>query len=311
MDEEKPKKTLVSATGAPLKPEVVPPTKRSAERLAEDDEYTPVIVKRTDESKIHPDDILERAVHEGEEQLNRHPLSLFLSAIAAGLILGFSAMAVAVVYSALGDSVQGLQRRILTAFVYPLGFVICIMSGTQLFTEHTATAVYPVLDRRKKISDMVRLWLIVIIGNLLGAATIAWFMTSAGEILAADKGFIEIAEHLTGQKFSSLLVSSVLAGWLMAQGGWLVLGSRVHQIVSIYIVTFLIGIGGFHHSIAGSVEMFTAMMISPEYGVGEAAFFIGTALLGNLIGGSVFVATLNFAYIREIWRRSGIDIRGS
>jgi formate/nitrite transporter FocA (FNT family) len=69
--------------------------------------------------------------------------------------------------------------------------------------------------------------------------------------------------------------------------------------VSIYIVTFLIGIGGLHHSIAGAVEIFSATMMSDEFSIAQLSRFIGLALLGNLIGGSLFVAVLNYAHIRE------------
>ena len=69
---------------------------RRLERLEEDQSFVPVIIKRTDESRRHPDDVLVTAIAEGLEQLCRPALSLGLSSIAAGLILGFTAMAVAV-----------------------------------------------------------------------------------------------------------------------------------------------------------------------------------------------------------------------
>ena len=71
-------------------------TERGVERQHEDDDYVPVIIKRTDESIRHPDDALEGATDEGLEQLERPLLSLVLSSVGAGLILGFTAMAVAV-----------------------------------------------------------------------------------------------------------------------------------------------------------------------------------------------------------------------
>jgi formate/nitrite transporter FocA (FNT family) len=67
----------------------------------------------------------------------------------------------------------------------------------------------------------------------------------------------------------------------------------------IYIVTFLIGLGGLHHSIAGSVEMFTALFISDDFSLLQGLRFISQAMLGNLIGGSVFVAILNYGHIRK------------
>ena len=171
-----------------------------------------------------------------------------------------------------------------------------------MFTEHTATAFYPVLDRKASIRQLFRLWAIVILGNLLGAVICGGLQCWGTEVVHAREGFIEIGHHLT--KFSSggLLVSAVLAGWLMALGAWLTVSSprTIAQIAVIYIVTFLIGIGGLHHSIAGSAEMFTAMFLSSEFTLTMAARFIAIALLGNLIGGLCFVALLNYAHIRQV-----------
>ncbi|PLX99645.1 MAG: formate transporter [Desulfuromonas sp.] len=282
-------------------------TEREVERNEEDKDFTPVILKRTDESLRHPDDILENAILEGLEQLKRPTLSLFLSSLAAGLILGFTAMSVAVVEThSLGMS-QSYFARMATALVYPLGFVLCIMSGTQLFTEHTATAVYPVLDRRGSIMALFRLWLIVILGNLGGSFVSSGLLVSVDEVVHARAGYIEIGQHLVNFSSGSLFVSAVLAGWLMALGAWLVMATQptLSQIISIYIVTFIIGLGDLHHSIAGSVEIFTAYLISDQFLFSQVSEFIGIALFGNMIGGSIFVALLNYGHIRKTQRKNG------
>ncbi|MEX1309603.1 MAG: formate/nitrite transporter family protein [Candidatus Sulfomarinibacteraceae bacterium] len=281
------------------------PRERSEQRRQEDENFTPVIVKRVDQHRRHPDDVLVSAIAEGLEQLNRPALSLGLSSIAAGLILGFTAMAVGVATVTVEpfEFLPALSRM-LVSLVYPLGFVICLMSGAELFTEHTATAVYPVLDRKAGISRLLRLWCIVIVGNLIGAGMSAGLLTLAEPVIGARAGYIEIGHHLVEPSSFVLVVSAVLAGWLMALGGWLMLANPagLSQIVSIFIVTFLIGMGGLHHSIAGSVEMFAALLASSEFTVGQAARFIGLALAGNLVGGSLFVAVLNYAHIRETRR---------
>jgi len=282
-------------------------TERQMEREKEDQEYVPVILKRTDEALRHPDDVLEIAIAEGEEQLQRPLLSLALSALAAGLILGFSAMAVAVIESQYLEMALPYSSRVAVALVYPLGFVLCIMSGTQLFTEHTATAVYPVLDGRSGMAELLRLWGVVIFGNLVGAWLSAWLLIAVDEVVAAETGYIEIGRHLVSYGNSALFVSAVLAGWLMALGAWLVMATQptLVQIASIYIATFLIGLGGFHHSIAGSVEMFTAYLIGEEFHLAQVLRFISMAILGNLVGGSIFVALLNYAHIRQTQKGAG------
>ena len=280
-------------------PEVV--TDRSKQREQEDHEFVPVVVKRSDEARRHPDDTLQQSVKEGLEQTQRGSISLAISSLAGGMILGFTAMAVGVATEAAASIAVPLAGRLLAAAVYPLGFVICILSGAQLFTEHTALAVYPVLDKKASPWQLLRVWIIVIAGNLAGALLIAALLSAADPIIDAREGYIHVGRHLVNQPLLPLLVSSLLAGWLMAQGAWLVMAmpATTGQMLAIYIVTFLIGVGNLHHSIAGAVEMFLALMASNDFTIGQAAAFIGVALFGNLVGGSVFVAILNYAYIRR------------
>lgn len=276
-------------------------TERGVERNQEDREFVPVIIKRTDEAMRHPDDTLEKAIEEGIEQLGRPALSLTLSAVAAGMIVGFSGMAVAVVTQYVMAWDSPLLTRLASAAVYPLGFVMCIMSGAQLFTEHTATALYPVLDRKSTALQLLRLWGLVVVGNLIGAALIALLLSEAAVVIKARNGFVQIGHHLVDPTSRELFVSAILAGWLMAMGAWLVMATPAgsSQIVSIYVVTFVIGVGGLHHSIAGSAEIFTAFLVSQEFGLNDCVRFIAVALIGNLVGGSVFVGVLNYAHIRK------------
>lgn len=283
------------------KPDSTVRTERSEQRSQEDDRYTPVIIKRTDEARRHPDDVLEVAISEGHEQLRRPLLSLALSSIAAGLILGFTAMSVAVMTVAVADVESLMARRLLVALVYPLGFVLCLMSGSELFTEHTATAVYPVLDGRAPFWRLLRLWLIVAVGNLVGTLASAWLLSVAEDVIQAQSGYDAVVRHLTAVETLPLLGSAVIAGWLMALGAWLILATppTLSQIACVYIVTFLIALGGLHHSVAGAAEVFAGMHTGADVGTAQAARFVGLALLGNLIGGSIFVAVLNYAHIRR------------
>ena len=304
MNEQRPKPSqIISSSGDPLLGDKE--TGRSKERKQENSEYVSVIVKRHDETFRHPDDILEKAIGEGKEQLDRPLVSLFLSAVAAGMILGFTVLAVAVMASLLPNMHEGLNR-IIVATVYPLGFVLCILSRTQLFTEHTATAVYPVLDGKSNLKKLLRLWSVVICGNLVGGLASAGLLNAAEPVIHASKGYFLLAEHLLHFSGQSLFVSSILAGWLMALGAWIVLStySTLSQIFSIYIVTFIIGVGGLHHSIAGSIELFAALFSSDQIHFAQLPVVILTVLAGNLVGGSVFVAVLNYGHIRHSQRSS-------
>jgi formate/nitrite transporter FocA (FNT family) len=273
---------------------------RAKERKQESEEYQSVIIKRTDETFRHADDVLEMAIHEGKVQLQRPALSLFMSSLAAGMIIGFTVLAVAVMATVLGN-MDGVNR-IFIALLYPLGFVLCILSRTQLFTEHTATAVYPLLDKSAGFTTVIKLWATVIVGNLAGGLVIAGLLTIAEPVIHAKEGYIMIANHVSNYAFHHLFFSAVLAGWLMAIAAWTILTthSTPGQIICIYIATFIIGIGGLHHSIAGSVELFVGVFMSPDIAMLAMLPYIGVMLLGNAVGGSVFVALVNYGHIRGL-----------
>lgn len=279
----------------------IEPTARSIERSAEDQTYVPVIIKRIDAVSRHPDDTLEKAIKEGMEQHERTKSSLLLSSLAAGLILGFVGMSVAVVSNALPVDMDGLLRRVITASVYPLGFIVCVTSGMQLFTEHTASALYPVLDGKITKRALINLWIIVLIGNLIGTFISSIMLYLADPIVLSGDGYLMILDHLLHFDFMEIFISAILAGWLMAQGSWLYLATPPSsaQIICIYIVTFMIGLGGLHHSIAGSAELFSGLFHAENPDYLGALGFLTSAILGNLVGGSVFVGLLNYSHIRQ------------
>ena len=292
---------ILGPDGQELSSESDTQTPRALERNQEDQEYVSVILKRSDEGVRHPDDTLERAIHEGIEQHKRPHLSLFLSAVAAGLILGFAGMCVALISQLFPSEGNFMVNRLAVALVYPLGFIICIMSGTQLFTEHTATALYPVLDKKTGLQSLMILWFVVLGGNLVGTFISSLLIFYSDSVILGSQGFVDVAHHLIQFSFKEVFVSAILAGWLMAQGGWLVLATPAgsSQVICIFIVTFIIGFGGLHHSIAGSAEIFSGLFHSenPEYF--KSAEFLMSAIIGNLIGGSFFVGVLNYGHIKK------------
>ncbi len=263
-----------------------PEKQRQEERKSEDQEYVPVIIKRTDETRRHPDDALHHAIDEGLEQLDRPMISLLIS-VDCGRADRWL----------FGDGSRGRtnrRRRIECTTnrpsIWPLRWCI----RWDLFSAFLAVPNYLQSTRRLpcirfwivrlNFATLIRLWSVVIVGNLIGAIASASLHYSAVEVTHARPGYIEIGHHLTKFSVTGLFVSAVLAGWLMALGAWLVGSSprTIAQIALIYVVTFLIGVGGLHHSIAGSVEMFAAMFLDSQFTPTMAGRFISIALLGNL-----------------------------
>ncbi len=85
--------------------------------------------------------------------------------------------------------------------------------------------------------------------------------------------------------FGLVLIRSILAGWLIALVVWLLPGAESGRVSIIIILTWLIGVGGFNHIIAGSNKMFFLVASGAETWGWYFTRFFGPTLLGNIIGG--------------------------
>jgi formate/nitrite transporter FocA (FNT family) len=81
---------------------------------------------------------------------------------------------------------------------------------------------------------------------------------------------------------------------------WTVVASRetVSQIAMVIATAFVIGIAGLHHSIAGSIEVLTAVFADTQVRTQDFATFLSVSVVGNAIGGAIFVALLKFGHVR-------------
>ncbi len=232
---------------------------------------------------------------EGEDELGRPSSALAWSGVAAGLSMGFSFVAEALLQSALPDTPW---RPLITKFGYSLGFLFVILGRQQLFTENTLTPILPLLHRTHSIFEVARLWCVVLAANLVGTVLFALFIARSS-IFNADihAALADVGSHLVAHGFWSTFCGAILAGWLIALMVWLLPFAESARFFVIVIVTYMVGIGGFNHIIAGSADA-GYLLFTGGAGAWElvSRFWLPT-LLGNAIGGVLLVAALNHAQV--------------
>ena len=265
-----------------------------AERLAQDQPL------KKPQKSYHT--ILEQHVAQAQEELERPAGGLLLSSLSAGLDLGFGPLLMAVMLTLSAGSWPHPITASVLAVSYAAGFVFVVLGRSALFTEQTTSAVLPVLAGRASFVQLARLWSLVLIGNVAGGALFALFLATLGphlHIVDAD-AFGTIAGRLLDVPCWSMWGSAVVAGWLMGLLAWLMAASRdtIGQIVFVMLTTFLIGIAGFHHSIAGTIEVLLALFAGAGPTWADYGRFISAAAIGNAIGGALFVAVLKFGHVR-------------
>src|SRR4051812_46742631 len=158
---------------------------------------------------------------EGEEELDRSSAALFWSGLAAGLSMGFSLIAEGLLTARLPDEPW---RPLVAKIGYSAGFLIVVLGRQQLFTENTLTPVLPLLKRRDRAAavNLLRLWAIVLVANMLGALAVALAVAHGGAFdPAARTAFAEIGRKALAPGFGEVVVRGVFAGWLIALMVWL------------------------------------------------------------------------------------------
>ncbi len=132
---------------------------------------------------------------------------------------------------------------------YTFGFIIVIMARQQLFTENTVTAVLPVMHNPTlgNVGLLMRLWSVVLAGNLIGTAVAAWafnYMPIFDE--PTRQAFVSIAEDVMKNSPTEMFANAIISGWLVATMVWMFPVAGAAKIVVIILMTWLIALGGYH-----------------------------------------------------------------
>ncbi|MFV8282196.1 formate/nitrite transporter family protein [Christiangramia marina] len=248
-------------------------------------------------TKTHGE-ILKEQIIEGCETYDRSKSSILLSSFTAGLEIGFSFLMLCSLFSFLEGKVAEETIFKLIALVYPLGFILVVLGKSILFTEQTSLLALPVLNNRRSFWSLFQIWGVVILGNLAGgmliALTVSWL--GSGLNLFEAEVIAKIGEHFVDYDILTIFLSAIMAGWLMGLLSWLVTSSKetTAEILIIYLITAVMGFTGLHHSIIGHIEIFAGMLVSDKIAFLVYLKTLVTALAGNAVGATVFVALLKY-----------------
>lgn len=241
-------------------------------------------------------EILEQVVKNGKEELQRSTKALAFSGFAGGFAMGLTGLAVAVVRAALGETPRA---EFISELFYPAGFIAVIIGRAQLFTENTLYPVVLCLEHPRWIRETLRLWSVVFSCNVLGALTFALIAqrTSALSPRSAQE-LVALGVSAIGGTATFFFWSGVIGGWLIALVAWMVTASHwtIGQIAVVWLLTFIVGAGGFSHCIATSGEILSAVVsgnLAPTFYLHWLLF----ATLGNIVGGVTIVTLLNYGQV--------------
>ena len=241
-------------------------------------------------------EIFEQVASNARAELKRSTVSLAFSGFAGGIFMGLTALGNANALAMLGTRTK---IQFVAKMFYPLGFIVVILGRAQLFTENTLYPVALVLTEKRHFWNTMRLWFTVLPANVLGAFAFAALATLTNAIRPdVVHALAQLGVDATHRDPSAMFWSGVMGGWIIATAAWLVSGSHsiTGSVMIIWMLTFVVGLGNFAHCIAGSGEVFAAVLTGALPWRSFPAWFF-PAVAGNICGGVGMVTLLEYGQV--------------
>lgn len=258
----------------------------------------------------------------GAAKAGREGTALVVLGVLAGAFIALGAVFMTVVATGSGDLPWGVAR-LLMGLVFSLGLILVIVGGAELFTGDTLMVV-SCASGRITIAALLRAWVLVYLGNIVGAVGTAILVFLSGQYGFAGGEVGRTALAIAASKASigtvPLFFLAVLCNVLVCLAVWMSFGGRNiadKVLVIIPPITAFVA-AGFEHSIANLYFLSLGLAIEawapPEFwqSIGqEAATYaaltvtgsvhnIVVATIGNLVGGSLMVGAVYwFVYLRK------------
>ena len=235
---------------------------------------------------------------------------LIIKAILAGAMIALGASAGNVASHAITN--VGLAR-VASAVVFPVGLMMIVLLGGELFTGDCLMAM-SVMTKKQKLTSVIRVLVTVFFGNLIGASLVAFgaFYSSQFDYSSGLLGAysIKVALGKVNLTFWKALVSGILCNILVCAAIIMAGAAKdvTGKLIAIFFVIMLFVTEGFEHCVA-NMYYITAGLIAryqPEYvrvaiekygftmekiqTLNLKTYFVNNLIpvtIGNIIGGAI------------------------
>jgi formate/nitrite transporter len=260
----------------------------------------------------------ERMENAGVTKASLDVQSMFALAILTGAFIGLGAEFYTVVVT---DSGLGFGlSKLVGGLSFSLGLILVVVAGAELFTGNNLI-VMAWVSGKLTLGQVMRNWVIVYLGNLVGSLGMAMlvYLTDQWTFAGCRVGStaLNIADAKVQLSFTQGLARGILCNILVCLAVWLCMSARsvVDKILAILFPITAFVASGFEHSIANMYFIPMGILLKGEPQVLAAAgktlgdlahlnlwkFLVNlvSVTTGNIFGGGFMVAAVYwFIYLR-------------
>lgn len=246
-----------------------------------------------------PQETYDSLVKKGEGNANSSVLRILHSSFMGGCYVGLSGLlSLTIAGNLMAPSVAA--TKMVFAALFPINLLLVLQTGAQLFTGNTATLTMALLEGKATSSQLLKVWGVSILGNLLGCLSIAWVANYTGLLAGGTAGLAaKITEYKCSYTFFQTLVKAIMCNWLVCMGVWLSTSAKdlTGKMVGVWFPISMFVATGFEHSIANFFVLPAGLLGGSSLSVTDVLLknFL-PVVIGNAIAGTVIVG-VGFSYM--------------
>ena len=179
---------------------------------------------------LYPQEILQVVLDKSCAKAQSSIPTLAILSVLAGGYIGFGYLAYLKVVSGIPHEWGGFAT-LLGAAVFPIALICILLGGGELVTSNMMIMSLGRLAGRISSKMLLRNWVIVCMGNLVGTLAMAFFLgyyVGMIEGSMAEKT-IAVAEAKVHMDFGRAFVSAVACNWMVCMGAWLHFAAKKHN----------------------------------------------------------------------------------
>lgn len=254
-----------------------------------------------------PREITEAAVEAGAAKaaLTRSDVSrLLASSAAAGAYIALGGILSLVAGFGFPEATAANPslQRLLSGCMFPIGLILVVVLGAELFTGNNAVLIPSLSRRRHGPGTMMLNWALVYLGNFIGAIAFTWLLVYKCGVVDAEpyrSAIVRVAEAKVSMPWTVVMLKGVGANWCVCLAVWLALSGKtfIEKALGCWLPVMAFVALGYEHSIANMFFIPLGMMQGADVTVSQAILsnFI-PATIGNILGGALLVGSLH-AYL--------------
>jgi formate/nitrite transporter len=256
-------------------------------------------------SDREPQEMAQAAAETGAKKTHRSWDRVLVSAFLAGAYIAFGGLVAITVSSGLDPDTWGTLPTLFLGAAFTLGLVLVLIAGSDLATGNMMLVPLSAMRGKIGVPDVVRNLTLVLIGNLIGAVFVAYFLAvqtgvigHAGASGAAGLTYERLASiaqsKATVESHWQVFLRGVGCNWLVCLAVWMSLASKSvsGKILAIFFPIMAFVAMGFDHVVANMFFLPAAMFAGvPDLTWGDVLLNWLFAGVGNLVGAVVFVST--------------------